>query len=361
MISYYSNVPLLYSDHSKISFIPGIENYLKLAKYTYPQCGLTDRTGLDMPFHTSYDRVPDLDSYFNLSFVECIMDTMNEIDSIHNRTGKKFRLMYSGGVDSVTIFAAFLDYYGLDSTRKLLEISCSKESIRECPELWNDYIRKYNFDIHCSQSHSSQILDGKIILTGENNDVLFSNMYFPEYTGDQYLYDVPTIESVANFISNGNATEDSIYAALKLFEIAEKSQVPITNNYLFYWYIDFVTIWTGLALAPLAQCRYDRLPQNTTTEIYRPFFMSEKFQQWSMIFHINYPNNFAEQKNYKKMCKDYIYKVLGMENYKNKYKFPSLGVLHTFRKSAYFIDEDMVLYRKLSDLADFIKLKNDFT
>lgn len=360
MIQYYSNVPFLYAEKIKLNFIPGIENYLKLAKYTYPQVGLTDRTGLSMPFETVDDTVPKFNNKFNLSYEDCIMDTMNELDSLHIRTGKKFRLMYSGGIDTVAIFSAFVDYYGIDSTRKILEISCSKESMIECPELWNDYIRRYNFDLHNSHDHSEQWLDNRIILTGENNDVLFSNMYYPEYCGEQDLYKMPSLRDIAYFLSKNNISDDSLYAAEKLIEMADRSPVPITNNYLFYWYIDFVTLWTGLSLSPLSQSKEGILPSNFLKDTFRPFFNSDKFQHWSLHFHLNFPDSFGEISNYKKICKDFIYDKLKLETYKHKYKFPSLPVIHTFRRSAYFIDADLVLHRRLEDFADHIKFNNDF-
>jgi len=359
MIKHYSNVPLLYADKSKLNFIPGIENYLKLARYTYPQGGLTDRTGLSMPFHTECDLVPTLNLNFNLSFEDCMLDQINRLDSIHNKTGKKFRLMYSGGIDTVTIFSAFVDYYGMDACRKILEISCSRESIYECPELWNDYIRKYNFSLHHSHDHSIQWMNDKIFITGDNCDSLFSNMYYPEYCGDDDLYKKPDVLNIANFLTKHNITEDSIYAAEKFLEMAERSQVPITNNYLFYWYIDFVTIWAGTSWGLVLQSPETFLPADFFSESFHPFFMSTNFQQWSMNFHLNFPDRYGELKNYKQICKDYIYQKLRLENYRYKYKIPSLPAIHTFRRSAYFIDSNCRLYRQINDFSEHTKLTND--
>ena len=359
---YFSNIPLRFSRNEFIEQIPGIENYRKFANFFHPNIAFNDRTGtIKFPFSLqNTNPIPKFDNSFSMSYKDCVLDRMSSIDKLHKDTGKKFRLLYSGGIDTSLIFAGFVEYYGLEKTKEILEISCSIDSIYENPWLWDRYIRKENFDIITSHEYPYYWNDNKIILMGEGNDQLFGYMEYAKLKKNYKLYDTVSVKDIELYLTKGMPHPDSKYVAEKLLELMPKAPIPITNSYLAFWWIRFAIVWDGVLTRVLSQSAVDQLPKDTLHSGLVQFFNTENFQKWSLKFHYDKPDSFCDTNIYKQECKDIIIDVLKIPEYASKGKFDSFPRIHSLKPSCNIIDTDLKLYRNYEDYLTFANKENSF-
>ena len=360
-ILYYSNISL--------SQIPELSNFLKFTKYFLPNVGPVDRTHtLTMPVRCAdTDPIPIFDFNFTMSYKDCVMRRMQELDQIHINTGKKFRLLYSGGIDSTGIFAAFIEYYGLETTSNILEISCSKESISENPWAWDRYIRKGNFKLINSHDHTNGWNDDVITLMGEINDHLFGGLGVVRWS--QYcmvtntdLYAPATINTLTQYLvwsKQDNDNASAYYCAVRLMQVAENAPFPIDNMYLLMWWYTFVLAWNGSIYRVLSQSA-GNLPKDILSTGFHQFYNTQDLQQWSLNFHYKHPVEFAEPEGYKQECKNMILGILDIPEYATKNKFTSFPRVHSLRSASYLIDTDLHKYNNTEDFLKFIEPTHSF-
>ena len=324
---YFSGMALL-DNHDKLSDqIPGLTDFLKIQKYFQLNAGMLDRSGtIHTPFNSVISNpLPKFDNNFNQTYTDCIMSKMNEINLIYQNTDKKFRLLYSGGIDSTAILAGFIKYYGLEDTAKILEISCTPDSIDENPWAWDRYIRKVDFKIRSSLDHRYHWNDDVITIMGEGNDHLFGGLGtgpWNKFVNDKNLYTNVTREIIIEYLLWSNKKSDisdAEYCADNFIKIANIAPFPIDNMYLFIWWVKFVLDWEAIMIRVLAQSPTDIAPMDKLIQ----FYNTEDFQQWSMHFHRDHPTEFAESTNYKQECKKFILDVLDIPEYATKCKFTS--------------------------------------
>ena len=366
---YYSVTPLVNTPDTFVDQIPGLKNFLKFRKFCSSDIGVIDRTGIiKMPFKvaTKY-ALPVFDKNFKKDYRDCVMEAVKNLDAIHQRTGKKFRLLYSGGVDSTCIFAAFVEYYGVDRASKILEIACSKDSIDENPWVWERYIAKYNFKILSSHEHSEFWKQDVIVLMGEGNDQIFGglgNGYWSSFCNNENLYRPVSKDLLCEYLSYKNNIQDKDslnYIAEKLLGVAAVSPIPITNMYMFIWWYAFALTWDGIMDRVLAQANVERLPAHIFESGLIQFYNTADFQRWSMTFHYENPDRFAENKHYKFICKQFCLSVLDIPEYIDKLKYRSMPVVQRLSQPAYMIDSDMCLLNDLKYYLDFVNTENSFT
>lgn len=356
---FYCNVPILHDD-VQLRQVPGIEDFRVFAKYFDVNVSLNDRSNIiKFPFRMKSSSIPVFDKDFNISYRDCAGLRMSNLNDMHSRTGKKFRLLYSGGVDSSAIFASFIEYYGIDKARNLLELSCSKESIDENPWLWDQYIRKYNFDIISSHDHGNQWADNKIIVMGEGNDQLFGKTIDYAYHKENKTSSV-TYEDVLKYLNNKSQTSANRKLASILFKLKESAPFEITNMFTFLWWCSFTLTWDGISHRVLSQAMHTQLPADTLDSGLVQFYNTVEFQKWSMKYYYNCDFERELPKEYRYACKQMTMDILNIPEYKDKRKFTSFPRLHSLRPTAYLIDTELNLYRNTSDYLNFIQTDNSF-
>lgn len=354
---YYSNMPL--------SQVPGMSNFAKFAQYFSPNAGPVDRTGtLTMPVRcANTDPIPEFDSTFAMSYKDCVMQRVAELA----QTGKQFRLLYSGGIDSTGILAAFIEHYGLDKTSNILQISCSKESINENPWAWDKYIRKGNFKLINSHNHANSWNDGVVTLMGEINDHLFGGLgagrwsqYCMKHGTD--LYAPATINTLVQYLiwnKRDNDNASAYYCASRIMQVVAAAPFPIDNMYLLMWWYIFVLTWNGCVYRVLSQST-GPLPADTLTAGFYQFYNTPALQQWSLNFHYQHPTEFAEPETYKQECKDMILSILDIPEYAGKNKFTSFPRVHSLRATSCLIDTDLNKYHTAEDFMKFAEPVHSF-
>lgn len=366
---YYSRIPLLTAPQRITEQIPGYNNFLKMANFFTASVGIIDRTGtITVPFKCQITNpIPEFNPNFNMSYKECVMQRMQELDALHQSTGKTFRVLYSGGIDSTGMLAAFIEYYGIDRASQLLEISCSTESIDENPWAWERYIKAGNFKLTTSHNHGNAWDDDKILIMGEINDHLFGGLgagrwsqYCIEHRTD--LYAPLSIELLIRFFLWNNIKQNkanAYYCAIRLKQIADAAPIPINNMHLFQWWYNFVLGWEPCLYRIMNQANYV-FPKDTLTTRFHQFFNTPELQQWALNFHYKNPDRFAESEYYKKDCKDMILDILDIPEYAAKNKFGSFPRVHSLRPIGCVIDTDLNKYTDVSDFLKFIEPVNSF-
>lgn len=359
---YYSNLSFLHNSSTLRDQIPGGENFLKIIKCFQPNVGIVDRTNtLTIPFkHKIKDPLPAFDRAFAYSYKECAMQRMAELDQLHLTTGKKFRLLYSGGIDSTAIFASFVEYYGLDKTSQILEICCSKDSIDENPWVWDRHIRKGNFKLKTSHDHTNGWNDDKIILMGEGNDQLFINIVYSKYKRNIDLYEPITPERVAEFLGKGVVSEDSLYCAEILMKLIPAATIPVENMSMFAWWYYFNLNWNAVGHRVLSQSSLHKLPKTFLDDSFKQFYQTNNFQKWCLKYHYDNPESFASIKDFKLECKQLSIDVLNIPEYSVKHKVGSFPIVHSMRRAGCLIDDNFEISHNPADFLKFIEPKNSF-
>lgn len=369
-ITYYSHIPLLSAPPSFLNKVPGLENFLKMARFFGTNVGVYDSSGTHViPFnYKPTTSMPAFDPDFNLTFLDVIRKRMKELEIKHNATGKNFRLLYSGGVDSTTMFAAFVDYFGMDKTKNILEISCSPESINENPWLWDSYIRPNNFKLISSHTHTRGWGDNVMVVMGEGCDQLFGGYgsgawchYALQNKIDiHHDIDQNLLENYLNWYKPGQPVDAVKYCADKLIQIGKNSPFPIDTMYMLVWWYTISVYWDSFSKRILGQSKIDKLPNDILETTLIQFFNTSDFQKWSFKHHYSNLRNYSELENYKLECKNVISSVLNIPEYNVKSKFLSWPRMHSMKKSSYIIDENMVAYNNLEDFLNFVNPNNSF-
>lgn len=354
--------PAIFKD-KKIE-IPGLNNFLELQKLFSIHVSINDRTeSIISPFKQKIlNPLPEFDNHFNLSFTECSMLRIAELEKIHNETGKTFRLFYSGGIDSTGILATFITYFGAEKTSKILEICCSKESIYENPWVWDRYISKNNFKLSCSHQHTDLWGDDNLItLMGEGNDQLsimtsFS-YHWPKFIGhDKQFCDVDR-SLLRKYISYQYKINNEI-AMEQIFKIIDLAPFNLKNMYQILWWLNISLSWESIMLRALGATTKKNFPKDYFNKGLPQFYNTSEFQKWSY----NYIKDFTEDVilDYKNPTKDMIVNLLNFQEYKNKGKFMSWPRLQSMIPYALMIDDEFNVYRNIEDFLKFVEPNNSF-
>jgi hypothetical protein len=341
--------------------IPGVNDQLKLQYYMHPNAGIKDRSGtLESPFRTKIlSPIPDLPPEFNLSYKDCVLSRMAELERVHLSTGKTFRLLYSGGIDSTVMLAGFIEYFGLSRSSQLLEICCTPDSIDENPWAWARYIGPGNFKIKSSMQHHDSWTDDVITVMGEGNDHLFSSMgnrSWSKFSNDLYApVDPDVLVDYLAWLKPELYRPGVEYCAEQYLRIAQKAPFAIDNMYLLNWWCKFVLDWEAVQVRVLVLSRQTQFPEQFLDQGLVQFFNTVEFQQWSMWFHKNNPNSQGENRFYKKACKDTILEILDIPEYAEKNKLMSWPRVQCLIRTGCFLDSDLTVYHNPLDLLKFAK------
>lgn len=341
--------------------VPGFKNYKDVSKLMGLGNSMIDRTGnIQDPFRTKIIvPVPAYDPDFKLNYHDCCMQRMIDFDEQFNRTGKKFRLMYSGGIDSSAILASFINFYGLDKAAQMIEICCSPESIDENPWLWDRYIRRGKFKLVSSHKHTSSWDSSVFKISGEVNDQLFNGDGIARYKKNRDLYSTKNFDDyVYASFDQKNAVTDFYINVLDVQ--LKAAPFPLENFYMYMWWRNFVSYYGTNQIKPFSQIRGSSIPMAYLENSFGQFFGSDNFQKWSMVWHRDYPESFCDYDNQKKPCKDFIMSVLDIPEFSDKMKHKSYPRIHNKRRHAAFIDDQFNIYYDWNQLRDFIEPNNSY-
>lgn len=331
-------------------------DFLGLAKSFIPTIGPIDRSGyLEHPLKvdTRYP-IPEFDPNYPLDLPQTMRATMARLDSLHKSTGRPFRLMYSGGLDSTGVLAAFIEHYGAKEAARLVEICCTSDGIYENPEAWHDIIRPNGFRLLNSMDHTQQWQDDVITVTGELGSEVFSMGSFASLMAPRSVYEKLTFESAKYCLGKHFAAIDDVAVQVSL-DICAHAPFEIHNLYLYYWWLNFNLAWDGTINRLLGQANLSRLPKDILDTGCIAFYSSDEMQLWSMRNHYEYPDRYGSPEEYKQLVKEYAINVLKTPGYASKFKFGSLPRVHSLRPIAAFITDDMVLHQDVTALREYIR------
>jgi hypothetical protein len=357
----YFNSSLL-NNAQLIEQIFGLDDFLKIQQYSHPNAGIKDRTGtIKSPFDIKLiSPLPELDLNFNLSYKECILSRVTELETIHTSTGKTFRLLYSGGIDSTAILAGFIEHFGLEKASQILEICCTPDSIDENPWAWQRYISQANFKIKSSMSQHLSWADNVITIMGEGNDHLFGglgNGRWTTFSADPYApVELDTITKYLAWTKKETDLTTATYCAEQYLRVAQCAPFAIDNMYLFNWWCKFALDWEAVQIRALVLSNCTHFPNDFLENGFIQFFNTENLQQWSMQFHKDNPDRYCENHLYKKICKDMILDILDIPEYAEKNKFMSWPRVHSLIPSGVLIDDSLTIHRSPLDFLKFVKV-----
>lgn len=353
LLSYFPETLL----HKNVEW-PGVEKHLKEI-YTFFDAWvcLIDRTkSYKSPFNCDIRwPIPAYDANFSMSYEEVCLLRANQLVSYAKSTNKKIRLFYSGGIDSSVILCSFISLLGIDETVKLVELAITENSIRENPTLWNDIVRKNDFQLLSASVAKNIVSRNSIILTGECNDQIFGSdkmIHFMNKLGENSIYDKWQPNTIQQFlessvnIENANAKPITEYLSNTMLA----APFTIENNYQFWWWYNFAWKWNNVATRIMYYIPLhlsDQLKSGFETD---QFFNCTEFQLWSMKNHHDYPDKNGLPFEYKWEAKEFVAKIIKDNGFLYKTKNPSLlRALHSqFR--IHGISSD---YKLITDYKEF--------
>lgn len=352
--------------------VPGLKNYLTLSKFFQPDQTFIDRTeNLTIPFNIkNITPIPSNIDQFNMSFDECIDSRMIELDRLYRETGRKFRLFYSGGIDSTSILSAFVKFYGIDNVADVLEITCTVDAIKENPWAWERIIRPAKFKLISSYSHPYCWDHDVTFIQGECADLIipgpFTNPWLRYRSGKQTdVY--PTFDTVVDFLmwkSNNYLNikctlEEAEYAADILINWAKKSTYNFETMISFTWWITFAGTWQTHKVRSVGFTNRTQLESDFFSKRYIQFYDSNDFQKWS-IYTYGIQQEVTSMKNFKPYTKKYIIDSLKIPEYQAKGKFLSWEVINHNRKNLAFLTNTCEVKHNVDELVNYVNKDNSF-
>jgi hypothetical protein len=273
--------------------------------------------------------IPNLSQNFNDTYEEICNRTVIKIVNRANAENKKIRIMWSGGIDSTVILVSFLKL----GYKDLIEVAISTESISENYNFYKNHLLN-KVKIIPSVDLKSLANNDCLLIGGEYNDQLFgSNLlsFFVKYYSVEDLHEKFDVEKLKTiFLANHKVNADQWIEKYML--ISKFAPIEIKSNLDFHWWINFTCKWQGI---------YYRLacyfPQNFDLKNYYHFFQGEDFQQWALN---NQHEKFYKWSDYKKTCKDLIWKFDKDDLYRDKkIKLESLNFIAQKNSFSNYIDE----------------------
>ena len=307
-------------------------------------------------------KMPKYDSSFNKSFNEVTDNRANEIkDLIHQ--GKKFALMYSGGIDSTLAISALIKNLNKEEL-KSITICASKHSIIENPQLWKKFIWN-NFKIIDSMTvkYDDLIEQGYYPITTDEGDCIFGTVFgLSFYQHYDFYTSLVSPESRSKLETIKDKFDTKHYSEykdiiLKHFEIPkfdkhwlhnfdpihhpdfaeqwygkmvrniETSSVPVHSLHDFWWWMIFNLKYVNCAFRCSVYFN-DRInPGEAANNWVINWFNTDDYQLWSMANNNNGEKiQFLGASTYKMAARRYIYDLDKNEWYFHfKLKIGSLG------------------------------------
>lgn len=345
--------------------------YWNLTRFAVP--AVTDLKARSGRFNTPWNT--ELDPMFKLPELRFIPDKLSdimderaiEINEIAKATNKKIMVMWSGGIDSTSVLAAFIKNIpeqDLDNITVVL----SGESLAENPYFFDKFIfKKIKYIPYLEYVISSKTLDECIHLNGDPADALFGPSFsmYKQYvpSGDHlkpFKFNTKLIaesiyrygERPINKYNGGNFQNWYVQKITKNILEVKPDGVESIADWWWWHYINFkweYSIWRALLRRKAGSAEADVLTQEQI-EFYvkTTFFNTERFQLWSYSNLKNHIKN-NDLTSHKQEIKEYIYELdNNLAYYTQKTKVMSIPIYdHSFYyevRKPYLIGKDWVGY-----------------
>ena len=287
-------------------------------------------------------------------------------DAVRLPQGARIVAAMSGGVDSTLALVSLLKN-ATPEQKKNVVVLMSEESITEYPGFYRDHIHG---KLRAESSGGFPLLLGgnHLIVNGEHNDQLFGSDIVAKFIGmfgTSAMHQSYSRDTLSAFYNSFLNDEGTTHFYMDLFErVKAAAPVPISTNYLFFWWINFALKWQTVSIRTLtfASARnVEKITLEYTANNYAPFYRTDEFQLWSM-------NNLDKRikgtwKSYKWIVKDFIYEYTKDAEYRdNKIKHASRYFLLLYQRPYTQITEDMGAegFKRDHSLAAYHDPVNDF-
>lgn len=279
--------------------------------------------GFEMP-----EYVPD----FPMGFGEiCDAKALELRAQIH--AGKRFALMYSGGMDSTCILVSLLKNLNADELHSLA-IVANPHSVIEYPFLWHRHIARRLKVFHSDFMHYDDLLkEGYTPITGDEGDCIFGTnigIEFYRFCGSEALPESPYAkfkDALIRYFS----LDDSAYGKrfgelfyLKLERLAQTAKVPIYSLHDFFWWMIFNPKYMNCSLRGAVYFQHELGVKDCLSGMVN-WYNDSRYQQWSMANNNNGQKIRTGSASYKHAAREYIHAFTGDDWYfKYKSKLESL-------------------------------------
>lgn len=216
-----------------------------------------------------------------------------QINKIKDIKKDKF-LLWSGGIDSTVVLYALIENK-VDFTLVLTE-----NSFKEYPLVAYRLVTGFYGNIPYIKTEDVSSLKG-VLITGEFADQLVGSNEFVNYSLEERRSHYKDV--LEKYLTDG--IEDEVIKQLETNDL---------NTAEFLWAVNYIYKYEAL---------YERYNYLSSQEFFH-FFDSKEFKAWSYCnYKINC--NYDDYKSYKKVFKDFIFKLNGDKVYRDhKVKIPSL-------------------------------------
>lgn len=302
---------------------------------------VTDLRARSGPFNTPWETPTD--PMFALPKFRYIPDSLNdimderaiELNEIAKSTGRQIMHMWSGGIDSTAVLAAFIRNLSEADLQNIVVV-LSIDSITENPYFYEKFIRgKLRCMSYLEYNMTDEALSNNIMLNGDPADCLFG----PSIS--MYGSLIPSGGHLAPFKRNLKQIEQSITQYGNRDNIIQLRNIPnfgqwytlkITKNLMaaapdgvetisdwWWWhYMNFkweFSIWRALMRRRCGGSENGPIsPENIKSYVENTFYNTERFQLWSYSNLRNHVIN-NDISTHKLAIKKYIYELDKNESY----------------------------------------------
>lgn len=300
--------------------------------------------------------MPEYDPNFKKTFQEVTDEKANRIKA-EIEQGKKFAVMFSGGIDSTVIMSALLKNLSAEHLKNVA-VCASSETLIENPVFWSRYIQDKLtvLDSHAVK-YDDLIEQGYIPITADEGDCMFGTLFgLTLYNNfDYYISDLsePTKANLRNLkykISDSNihysAYKDLIIKHLgipqdpnfgrllyeKYVRNIETASVPIHSLHDFFWWLIFNVKYLNCSVRGALYLN-DRVEWKTAVYTIINWFNDPEYQRWSMANNNNGQKIRNTLSTYKWAAREYIWDFDRNDWYRSfKIKLESLWNVGMFQK-----------------------------
>lgn len=299
-----------------------------------------DRSGDKSPFQLKLlpeYKIPEFDATSTVTFDDATNSRALEIEQFQNDTGLPILIYWSGGIDSTVALAAIIkNFKSLDNVTVVMNTT----SYFENPVFFNRCVKNKIKICNVSQSSKDQWMNN-IVVNGEPADQMYINghiLYMDRRQPNTSLRNVHTDgDGLINYFATGNtvqvpqygnthtgklsALEISKWAYNLIIESTKSSPVPINTYADFLWWTNFNFFVSGNSIKFYYNNTALRNAESFSAfrKNFKPWFLSDKYQQWAMHNNSNGIKYNQTTTSYKMPSKQYIWE-LDRNDYYRYYK-----------------------------------------
>ena len=218
----------------------------------------------------------------------CLQNAKRIMDKAKN-DNKKLHILYSGGIDSSLIVAAFFLACSRKDIRDWIVVLLDYRSITENPEMYNEVLLPY-FNCKSGAQFTKYFLrDDVIMVHGECNDQLFGHMTYNVIEmklGFDFMYEKGTDDNILKVfkaLSPDNYVEDVLERIVApLVDNAYDTDLIRSEIRLVFWWIN-ITLKVQNVYYRMQKWRTKDLEYKLKNEdTYLSFFTHPSLSLWSM-------------------------------------------------------------------------------